>query len=411
MGVHPYMDDFFKTKVGFTIGLLAAVFAFKPLVDSNSDIGFSIFQVKITVKYAYIFLTAFLGLAVYFISLQFASSKHLKILDGISDACYSIALATPPVFLAFWLITITLGYLGTYISLIPEYAINFIAGVLSSIFASFVYNFLRNSIKDKFLTAEKEQERKVNFEMLSRGQELLNSGMYDMSVLESSKVVESALRSLLSTRGIKTKHGSMLELVRLSEEHRILSGQDINFLDEIRKKRNESVHMIDAVDKESAERILHISRELLTKLDSVASSSGYVWIEKNREKVLQLFKEGEANKCSQPLQMLKEAWRNRDGAVWLELTDFFEVALINHPELIISMFKDEEELLNSWLESAEVQLFTDFLGGDKERLINNRKIIISKINEYIDKTDNLNNLSIAKEMLAVIENSKIREID
>lgn len=405
------MDDFFKTKVGFTIGLLAAVFAFKPLVDSNSDIGFNIFHIKITVKYAYIFLTAFLGLAVYFNSLQFASSKHLKILDGISDACYSIALATPPVFVAFWLITITLGYLGTYISLIPEYAINFIAGVLSSIFATFVYNFLSKSIKDKFLSAEKEHERKANLEILSRAQELLKSRMYDMSILESSKVVESVLRSLLSSRGIKTKQGFMLELVKLSEEHRILNGQDIHFLNEIRKKRNESVHMTDVVDKESAERILHISRELLIKLESIASSTAYEWIEKNREKVIQLFKEGDLNKCSQPIHMLKEAWRNRDGAVWLELTDFFEVALLHHPGLLVSMFNDDSELLNSWLESASVQLFTDFLGGDKERLTNNRAVMISQLNKYIDQTENNKSISIAKSILSVIENSEIREID
>ncbi len=172
------MDDFFKTKVGFTIGLLAAVFAFKPLVDSNSDVGFSIFQVKITIEYAYIFLTAFLGLAVYFISLQFASSKHVKTLDAISDACYSIALATPPVFLVFWLITISLSYVGSYASQIPSYAVNFLAGVLSSIFASVIYSFLQKSIKSKFLAEEKQQERKVDIEILSRAKELADIGMY-----------------------------------------------------------------------------------------------------------------------------------------------------------------------------------------------------------------------------------------
>ena len=38
------MDDFFKTKVGFTIGLLAAVFAIKPLIDANGDLGFAVFH-------------------------------------------------------------------------------------------------------------------------------------------------------------------------------------------------------------------------------------------------------------------------------------------------------------------------------------------------------------------------------
>ncbi|MFZ8142662.1 HEPN domain-containing protein [Alteromonas macleodii] len=405
------MDDFFKTKVGFTIGLLAAVFAFKPLVDSNSNVGFSIFQVKITIEYAYIFLTAFLGLAVYFISLQFASSKHVKTLDAISDACYSIALATPPVFLAFWLITISLSYVGSYVSQIPEHAINVLAGVLSGIFANVIYTFLQKSIKSKFLAAEKQHERKVDIEILARAKELADIGMYDMSVLESSKIVESALKRLLETRGISTKRGSMIELVRLSEQHKILSGEEINFLNEIRKKRNESVHLIDAVDKKSADRVLHISRELIAKLDAVSSSSGYEWLEKNRKKVVQLLREGDLQKCRQPLDMLKEAWKNRDGAVWLELTEFFEVALTSNPELIVNMFEDDEELLDSWLERADVQLFTDFVGGEKERLTEIRMKIISQLNKYISEASSKSKCEVANKILAVIKESEVREID
>jgi HEPN domain-containing protein len=405
------MDEFFKTKVGFTIGLLAAVFAFKPLVDSNSDIGFSIFKFKITLEYAYIALTAFLGFAVYFISLQFASSRHVKILDKISDACYSAALATPPVFLFLWVTTIVLGYIATYISQIPEGASNFLAGVLSSIFAVFTYNFLKKSIEYKFFTVEKEQERKVNLELLSRAQDLFNSGMYDMSVLESSKIVESLLRSLLASRGITTKHGRMLELVRLSEEHRILSNQDIKIFDEIRKKRNESVHAIDAIDRSTAERVLNISRDLISKLDFISSFSSYEWIERNREKVLSQFEHGDIQKCSHALDMLKEAWRNRDGAIWLELTEFFEIALLHHPELIVFMYRDDEELLDSWLESAPVQLFTDFLGGDKNRLTNNQIIIISKLQDYIHGVQNATDRNIACKILDVIQSSEVREID
>lgn len=405
------MDEFFKTKVGFTIGLLAAVFAFKPLVDSNSDIGFSIFKFKITLEYAYIALTAFLGLAVYFISLQFASSRHVKILDKISDACYSAALATPPVFLFLWVTTIVLGYIASYISQIPEGASNFLAGILSSIFTVFTYNFLKKSIEYKFFSAEKEQERKVNLELLSRAQDLFNSGMYDMSVLESSKIVESLLRSLLASRGITTKHGRMLELVRLSEEHRILSNQDIKIFDEIRKKRNESVHAIDAIDRSTAERVLNISRDLIAKLDFISSFSSYEWIEKNREKVLAQFEHGDIQKCSHALDMLKETWRNRDGAIWLELTEFFEIALLHHPELIVFMFRDDEELLDSWLECAPVQLFTDFLGGDKNRLTNNQKIMISKLQDYIHGVQNATDRNIACKVLDVIKSSEVREID
>lgn len=88
----------------------------------------------------------------------------------------------------------------------------------------------------------------------------------------------------------------MYKLVELSAKNRILGNQDIEFLHEIRVKRNESVHMVDAVDKVTAERILYLSRDLISKLDATSSSSGYEWLEKNRAKVLEQFREGNVNK-------------------------------------------------------------------------------------------------------------------
>ncbi|MBC6427965.1 MAG: hypothetical protein GDA55_01845, partial [Cellvibrionales bacterium] len=98
------MNDLFKVKAAFIVGLLATVFLFKPLVDSNSDFGFDIFHVKITVEHAYMFLTACLGLAVYLISLQFVSPKYFKTINSISDTCYLLALLTPLVFFVSWIL-------------------------------------------------------------------------------------------------------------------------------------------------------------------------------------------------------------------------------------------------------------------------------------------------------------------
>jgi hypothetical protein len=404
------MNDFFKTKVGFTIGLLAAVFAFKPLVDSNSDVGFSIFQVKITIEYAYIFLTAFLGMAVYFISLQFASSKHVKTLDAISDACYTIALATPPVYIAFWLITISLRFIGIYVSQISESTFNYLAGFLSAVLGWLIYSFLNRSIKSKFLAADKQQERKIDIEVLTTAKRLADAGMYDMSVLESSKIVESALTRLLTDKGVPTWKVPMIELVKLTEKYSILNKNERVVLSEINKKRNEAAHTVYIIDKVTAYRVLEISKGLILRIDALSTSSGYKWLEKNRDEVIKLLKGGDIHKCRQTLNMLKEAWRNRDGAVWLHLSDFFEVALVFNPELIIIMFEDDNELLESWLEKAEDQLFTDFVGGQTERLIDVRNNMISQLKDYTSHTKIQQRLDIATMILTKIEESKITAI-
>ena len=405
------MDDFFKTKVGFTIGLLAAVFAFKPLVDANSDLGFSLFIIKVTIENAYLFLTSFLGLAVYFISLQFASNKHLALLDRVSDTCYSIALVTPPAFLILWIVISSLNYISNFISLIPSGAINFIAGALTSIFSAYMYFFLKKSIREKFVAEEKTKEHKENIKILSRAQELLKSGMYDMSVLESSKVLEATLTSLLLAKGVDVENVSMYKLITLAETNSILNSLEIKMLNEVRVKRNDSVHAVDAIDEETAKRILQLSRELILRLDSISSSSAFKWLEKNRAKAIKLLKDGNYSKSEHVIKMLAEASKNRDGAAWLEMSEFFEVALVNSSHLIVDMFSDEKELFESWLDSAEILLFYDFSGGDNmDHLASIKREIILNLDKYIATESDLSKLTVAERILTVIESSEVTGI-
>ncbi len=406
------MDEFFKTKVGFTIGLLAAVFAIKPIIEANASSGFDIFNFKITIEYAYLFLTFCLSLAVYFISLQFASEKHVVVLDKISNFCYSLALATPPIYFSLWLVTETLRVIGGYLVQVPDSWVNTISGVISGVFAAAIYDFFRKTIKNKFLSAEKIEERRLDFELLTRAHELFKSGMYDMSVLESSKVVESIIRRLLEARNISIKNGNLLELVQLSESNGILNKHDASLFHEIRKKRNQSVHSFDAIDKETAERILFLSRDLISKLDLSSSSSSYEWLELNRAKVLKLFKIGDSKKCQIAIRKLIDAWVNRDGALWLEISDFFEVALIHNPHLIIESFSHDESLLESWLELIDGQLFTDFLGGQVSNLERNKSLMIISLTEYINRDDkSANYIATGQKILNRIQESEITEID
>lgn len=405
------MDEFFKTKVGFTIGLLATVFTIKPLIDANGGLGFTVFGLKVTIQYAYLFLMACLGLAVYFISLQFASEKHVEILDKASDACYAVALATPPLFVTFWILTIVADALGKAVVQIPPNFLSLAAGLITGALGSYLYKFLTNSIQLKFSRAEKEQERKEDLIVLARASELFNSEMYDLSVLESSKVVESIIKRMLDMRGIAVESINMYKLVQLAQSNRLLSKHDIETLHEIRTKRNESVHNAGVITRETAERVLNLTRELIFKLELSSDSVGYEWLENNRKNVLALFKEGDSKKCKKAVEMLKLAWINRDGAIWLEIADFFEVGLIHNPDLIIGMFDGDEELLQSWLEHAGVQLFTDFIGGEKDRYIEAKKSILRSLEAYMEGTKSSDRKAVAKKIYDTLEAAEVREID
>lgn len=63
-------------------------------------------------------------------------------------------------------------------------------------------------------------------------------------------------------------------------------------------------------------------------LELSADSVYYEWLENNRKNVVSLFKEGDSKKCKKAVEMLKLAWIHKDGAIWFEITDFFEVGTL-----------------------------------------------------------------------------------
>ncbi|MCP4158501.1 MAG: hypothetical protein GY760_00385 [Deltaproteobacteria bacterium] len=401
------MDDFFKTKVGFSIGLLAVVFTIKPIVDAYSSYGFLFLGTNISVKYAYFFLTASLGLAVYFISAQFASEKHVETLNYLSDACYVFALVIPPLFVTLWIITVILDFIDGYFKITPDVR-TVVTLLIAGYIAKYMYTILAKVIKKKFWLAEKNKERKNDIQILARASDLLHSGMYDLSVLESTKVVRTSLRRLLAFRGIAIKNLRLSDLLKLSVKHKIINKEDIDLYYEIRRNRNRSGRMIDSIDKSIAEKVLKLSRVLIIKLDFSEKYSGYEWLEKNRNKVLNVFKTGNARSTKKAVRMLRLALSDWDGDVSLEISEFFEVALMFNPKLIIDIFyKQNPSLLDSWLENSGVMLFTDFEGRGLDKLKKNKRDIFKSLNLYIERTENPTRKNIAELILEKIKSSEI----
>jgi hypothetical protein len=260
------MDDFFKTKVGFTVGLLAAVFAIKPLIDVSGNLGFEFFKIQLTVKHAYFFLTACLGLAVYFISLQFASSKHLKVFDTLSNICYSVALATPPTFLLFWALNVAATFIGSLVTQIPISILTATAAFLSGFFGKTLIKFLSQTIKNKFVEEEAIKERNADLEILARANKAFSIGAYDMAINEYASVVAVVLRRVLDHISVPLPiKGTFLELLKTAENSGVLSSKEVELLHVIRKSRNRSIHEGETT-KETAQYIMTLSNSFISKM-------------------------------------------------------------------------------------------------------------------------------------------------
>ncbi|ELB2784585.1 hypothetical protein ACX13_12990 [Vibrio parahaemolyticus] len=261
------MDDFFKTKSGFTIGLLAALFAIKPIVDASSSIGFELISVRVTVEHCYLFTISLLGLAVYFNSCQFLSTKHYRFLDVTSSIAYGAALFSPAAYALIWFFitfgkfvvsTFSLEEINNIVSIIAAFL-----GLIPSVLATFKSSRIIN-IKFEKLKADNESDE--NIVHLKRAKELLALDMYDMSIIETSKVVESSLKSLLLSLGIYVQNLPMLQLIRESRKHGLLTEEQVELLDELRKTRNQTVHALSDSSKEDAQKALRIASELFQKL-------------------------------------------------------------------------------------------------------------------------------------------------
>ena len=144
------MNDFFKTKVGFTVGLLAAAFTIQPIIQTNSDIGFLYLNFKITILHAYNLLMICLGLSVYSNSLQFATDKHFPLLDKLSNTCYSIALSIPLLYSLFWLVNLVIDNMSLIGLDISPHITHLIVGTLTGMMSVFLFLFLSKSLKLKF---------------------------------------------------------------------------------------------------------------------------------------------------------------------------------------------------------------------------------------------------------------------
>ena len=131
----------------------------------------------------------------------------------------------------------------------------------------------------------------------------------------------------------------------------------------------------------------------------------------HQENALKALSGGNSELLRTVLQHLWEAWVTRDGAVSGEISIFFEEALINNPEVIITLFKYNDEQLESWLKQLDTQMFTDYIGGNKENLDALKSSIISSLKNYIASSTDEKNKKTANKIKEIISNTKIREID
>src|SRR6266540_551007 len=405
------MDEFTRTKIGFTITLLAALFTLQPLVDAYESVGFVFLSYNVTIRLAFLIVLGALGLAVYLISFQFIAGRRIDWLDRSSDVVYGIALLVPLAFIALWGLVILIGYLETFTAAIPTNLLNVLAGIAVGAATSAAVGKLISTLKSYRLALESNESRRKEIEALGRVQTLFSQGHYDLAAIELARIIELALKPAISNRTGETGLFSLSNLIRRARELKLLSEYDAAQVDELRELRNNSIHLDAKVSKEAAERALKLAEKLLKSLDFQVSVPSFRWLMAHRSEALRALREKNKNLVPLVLEHLRNAWRDRDGAIWLEISDFFEEGLIHLPgEALLALFDHDFSAFDEWLREIDTQIFTDFKGGDTARLQTVKERMIESLRGHLATKPNEPTKTMAKVLLEKLPSVRIREI-
>lgn len=405
------MDEFSKTKIGFTVALLATVFALKPLIDAYGNVGFTFFDINITAKLAFFATLGFLGIAVYFISLQFVSSKQIYLFDKISDVAYALSLSVPVLFCVLWLLVLIGEGLARVATSVPEIAWNIIAGVVAGLLTNLLTKTISSALKKKGSELREEDSRKKELEILSRAERLIDDGHYDLSILESGKIIELALRQAVTFSTGEAKMYSLHNLIQRAHKLNLVSESDLEQINSVRILRNNANHLDSKVTKEDASKAVAVAKRLIKTLSFAKNIAGYNWLKVNRPEALKALEGSNDNLLNTVISHLWDAWKNRDGAISGELSEFFETLLKNNPQPLVDLFKKDQSQFDSWLDQIDTQMFTDYIGGQSANLENLKLEILENLKKYTNSIDNEKDRDIAHRIMEKLNTISVREIE
>lgn len=264
-----------KEKYEFVIGFVALIVSLSAFKDELKlmVINLSFHSFNLAELFFWLIVGYLCVLQLYVIPFVFSRKyPESKFLNFIGESSYFIfvVLSLSPIILGF-------VYIGDWlINLIPPFtdkAKSIISMLLSSIIGA-VFSFFANSIvrwykKEKTKEAVEELEEE-EIKEIETAIKLIDNGHYAQSILELSKAVETRLFKTLITKGIPIKQRNLLELLRASKKHEILTDTEISSIDELRVLRNKVAHETEIdIDKQTAERLQKLVKSIIIKTNEI----------------------------------------------------------------------------------------------------------------------------------------------
>ncbi len=104
------------------------------------------------------------------------------------------------------------------------------------------------------------------------------------------------------------------------------------------------------------------------------------WYHDNKDKIIYSIKDTTVN-SGPTLDTLINIWKNRDGVIGAEVTQYFVLALINKPNQIIKLFTKYPKSFDEWVDEIPSNILTDY-GDDPYIISDQRNQIIYALKKY-----------------------------
>jgi uncharacterized protein YutE (UPF0331/DUF86 family) len=404
------MKDFIKEKITFAIALLATLFTINPIIAEFGSLGFEVFSFNFTIEQLYLIFLALLGLAVYCFSWQFLTKKGFGVMRALGDAMYGLAIVIPPAYMLLFLFSRLLTVLDLQ-------ALTRVAVPIAGAFMGFAVALLSKKIISRLRTIENRSEanakEKQELDALSRAHQLLLDGYYDLAILELFKAIEAALKKSLLEAQQQIDPYKFDENLRKAIQLNLIREKDLQTIERLRQMRNQVAHGQMTVKREETQKLFEAGKEVLSFLSGhtpATSIASFNWLMRNYDEALRILKGRNKVQVIKTLNYLLDAWKNRDGAIGLEISEFFVQALLTNTKSMIDAFRTHKQEFHSFLERLPYVVFTDYFGNAIDKLKQLKIDLIERLKVYESGNETAENKKIAHKIRKIIEATSVREI-
>ncbi|MEA2239351.1 MAG: hypothetical protein QOC81_4075 [Thermoanaerobaculia bacterium] len=259
------MNDFTKQKVAFAVALLAVLFTITPLLQPFGSLGYAILGVQLTLLRLYYFLSIVLALAVYFYAIQFLTERDLRYPSRLGDALYAVAIVTPALYLALFAGFAAVEAAGSRMSDFWAEGLKSVIGMFLGVISATLVQRARRAIGRRGVQVQAEQLLQEATDLLRTADTLLQTGNYNLAVLEAWKAIDIAGRRLFILSDVfrKREGAAMWTLI---ERYGSIPEHVMEEIQGLRRVRNAAANPASSASQEEAQTALHAAAKILAAL-------------------------------------------------------------------------------------------------------------------------------------------------